>query len=133
MGQIPLTTASAAAAITPSASSSTSAPSLDGGIGNCRFDFRSSCAILSGKIFLSQQQEDSSSSSNAGDSSSASSAITVASVNGHASLDLVPVPNQSLLLKPLTIADLSLAPMHGSCLRVAYQGVPDSYMVVERD
>ncbi|KAK1301192.1 hypothetical protein QJS10_CPB13g01691 [Acorus calamus] len=104
-------------------------PSLAGGIGNCRSDFRSSCAILSSKVFLSQQQQDSSSSSsdNAGDSSSASSSAAAAAVNGHVSLDLVPVPDQSLLPKPLTIADLSPAPMHGSCLRVAYQGVPGAY------
>ncbi|KAK1316072.1 hypothetical protein QJS10_CPA05g01083 [Acorus calamus] len=93
---------------------------------NCRFDFRSSCAILSGKIFLSQQQHDSSS-DNAGDSSSASSAAVVAAVNGHVSLDMVSILDQNLLPKPLTTADLSPAPMHGSCLRVAYQGVPDAY------
>ncbi|KAK1286216.1 hypothetical protein QJS10_CPB20g00302 [Acorus calamus] len=102
-------------------------PSLDDGIGNCRSDFQSSCTILSGKVFLSQQQHDSSSSSdNAGDSSSVSSAVTAVAVNGHMSLDLVPVPDQSLLPKPLTIANLSPTPMHGSCLRVAYQGVPDT-------
>jgi arogenate/prephenate dehydratase len=39
-------------------------------------------------------------------------------------LDLVPVPN---LPRPLSISDLSPAPMHGSQLRVAYQGVPGAY------
>ncbi|CAL5065613.1 unnamed protein product [Urochloa decumbens] len=39
-------------------------------------------------------------------------------------LDLVPVSN---LPRPLTISDLSPAPMHGSQLRVAYQGVPGAY------
>ena len=29
-------------------------------------------------------------------------------------------------MKPLTITDLSLAPMHGSQLQVAYQGVPSA-------
>ncbi|KAK1324100.1 hypothetical protein QJS10_CPA02g00975 [Acorus calamus] len=88
---------------------------------------RCSCAILSGKVFLSQQQQDSSSSSdNVGDSSSASSTASAAAVNSHVSLDLVPILDQSLLPKSLTIADLSPVPMHGSCLRVAYQGVPDA-------
>ncbi|EEE70251.1 hypothetical protein OsJ_30373 [Oryza sativa Japonica Group] len=39
-------------------------------------------------------------------------------------LDLLPVSN---LPRPLTITDLSPAPMHGSQLRVAYQGVPGAY------
>ncbi|KAL6601455.1 hypothetical protein ACP70R_044675 [Stipagrostis hirtigluma subsp. patula] len=39
-------------------------------------------------------------------------------------LDLVPVSN---LPRPLSISDLSPAPMHGSQLRVAYQGVPGAY------
>lgn len=47
-------------------------------------------------------------------------------VNGHASaapatVDVVPLP------RPLTIADLAPAPMHGSQVRVAYQGVPGAY------
>jgi len=41
-----------------------------------------------------------------------------------AELDLVPVSN---LPRPLSISDLSPAPMHGSQLRVAYQGVPGAY------
>ncbi|KAG6500457.1 arogenate dehydratase/prephenate dehydratase 6, chloroplastic-like [Zingiber officinale] len=39
-------------------------------------------------------------------------------------VDLAPTPN---LPRPLSIADLSPAPMHGSRLRVAYQGVPGAY------
>uniref|UniRef100_A0A0D9YQ02 Prephenate dehydratase domain-containing protein n=1 Tax=Oryza glumipatula TaxID=40148 RepID=A0A0D9YQ02_9ORYZ len=39
-------------------------------------------------------------------------------------LDLLPISN---LPRPLTITDLSPAPMHGSQLRVAYQGVPGAY------
>ncbi|XP_074558696.1 arogenate dehydratase/prephenate dehydratase 6, chloroplastic-like [Curcuma longa] len=39
-------------------------------------------------------------------------------------VDLAPSPN---LPRPLSIADLSPAPMHGSRLRVAYQGVPGAY------
>jgi arogenate/prephenate dehydratase len=41
-----------------------------------------------------------------------------------AELDLVPVSNLQHLL---SISDLSPAPMHGSQLRVAYQGVPGAY------
>ncbi|XP_062199816.1 arogenate dehydratase/prephenate dehydratase 6, chloroplastic-like [Phragmites australis] len=41
-----------------------------------------------------------------------------------AELDLAPVSN---LPRPLSISDLSPAPMHGSQLRVAYQGVPGAY------
>ncbi|CAN1153464.1 Arogenate dehydratase 3, partial [Linum perenne] len=68
--------------------------------------------------------------------------ISGSTVNGHKSinLDLVPLdtaaidgsvatgngkPNQ--LQKPLMITDLAPAPMHGSTLRVAYQGVPGAY------
>jgi arogenate/prephenate dehydratase len=61
----------------------------------------------------------------------------VASVNGHKAsidLDLVPISTDSnnnkphqLAQKALTITDLSPAPMHGSELRVAYQGVPSVY------
>ncbi|KAG8057782.1 hypothetical protein GUJ93_ZPchr0002g25207 [Zizania palustris] len=39
-------------------------------------------------------------------------------------LDLVPISN---LPRPLSITDLSPAPMHGNQLRVAYQGVPGAY------
>ncbi|KAK3129419.1 hypothetical protein QOZ80_6BG0479180 [Eleusine coracana subsp. coracana] len=43
-------------------------------------------------------------------------------------LDLVPVSSSSSTLpRPLSISDLSPAPMHGSQLRVAYQGVPGAY------
>uniref|UniRef100_A0A0D3F369 Prephenate dehydratase domain-containing protein n=1 Tax=Oryza barthii TaxID=65489 RepID=A0A0D3F369_9ORYZ len=49
-------------------------------------------------------------------------------LTGHAAqpldLDLLPISN---LPRPLTITDLSPAPMHGSQLRVAYQGVPGAY------
>ncbi|KAF0889842.1 hypothetical protein E2562_033232 [Oryza meyeriana var. granulata] len=43
-----------------------------------------------------------------------------------ADLDLLP-PVSSNLPRPLSITDLSPAPMHGSQLRVAYQGVPGAY------
>ncbi|KAL1558211.1 Arogenate dehydratase 3 [Salvia divinorum] len=77
-----------------------------------RYEWQSACAILASKV-VSQQQDTEKSDA----------------VNGHPSLDLVPVKSNSApaLPKPLTIADLSPAPMHGSQLRVAYQGVPGAY------
>ncbi|XP_058087611.1 arogenate dehydratase 3-like [Magnolia sinica] len=93
--------------------SSTSSP----GSVSSRADWLSSCAILASKVsILSQQQE--AQKSNGPDLSS--------SVNGHhhPTLDLVPIDARP---KPLSIADLSPAPMHGSQLRVAYQGVPGAY------
>ncbi|KAL3518489.1 hypothetical protein ACH5RR_021078 [Cinchona calisaya] len=86
-----------------------------GHVGSNRADWQSSCAILASKV-VSQQQDTETSGSAGGN-------ITV--VNGHkANLDLVPIDNFS---QSLTIADLSPAPMHGSKLRVAYQGVPGAY------
>ncbi|CAH8361248.1 unnamed protein product [Eruca vesicaria subsp. sativa] len=83
-------------------------------IGSSRSDWQSSCAILSSKV-VSQEQ---------------------AAVNGHTngSVNLVPFddksltpPNKKTTPTPLSITDLSPAPMHGSNLRVAYQGVPGAY------
>lgn len=88
-----------------------------GGIGKSRADWQSSCAILASKV-NSQQQNNSNNTEKSNDVDK----ITV--VNGHTSLDLVPIDK---LPKPLTIADLSPAPTHGSMLRVAYQGVPGAY------
>ncbi|KAK3205788.1 hypothetical protein Dsin_019834 [Dipteronia sinensis] len=94
------------------------------GIGLSRADWQSSCAILSSKVFSQEQP------------SSDKSADHVATVNGHKTsidLDLVPIdqtnnkPLTTQPQKPLTITDLSPAPMHGSQLRVAYQGVPGAY------
>ncbi|KAM0068411.1 putative arogenate dehydratase [Helianthus debilis subsp. tardiflorus] len=84
-----------------------------GGVGKSRADWQSSCAILASKVESQQQNTD---------NSTGADQITV--VNGHNSLDLVPIKK---LPKPLTIADLSPAPSHGSTLRVAYQGVPGAY------
>ncbi|XP_051217168.1 arogenate dehydratase/prephenate dehydratase 6, chloroplastic [Lolium perenne] len=88
-----------------------------------RSEWLSSCAVLSSKV----------------------AALGPHSVNGHASpaptpapapegtvLDLIPVSSltggaKKNLPVPLRIADLSPAPMHGSELRVAYQGVPGAY------
>ncbi|XP_022731384.1 arogenate dehydratase/prephenate dehydratase 6, chloroplastic-like [Durio zibethinus] len=102
------------------------------GVGSSRADWQSSCAILSSKVF-SQDQD-------SGDKSNPPSASDhlAAAVNGHKTsidLNLVPInknkklqpPSQPPPQKPLTITDLSPAPMHGSQMRVAYQGVPGAY------
>ncbi|XP_073063158.1 arogenate dehydratase 3-like [Primulina eburnea] len=90
-------------------------------VGRSRFEWQSSCAILSSKVMSLEQ--DTEKSNGGGDG--------IAAVNGHPTLDLVPIKNQSvstaLLPRPLSISDLSPAPMHGSQLRVAYQGVPGAY------
>ncbi|CAI9105552.1 OLC1v1004492C1 [Oldenlandia corymbosa var. corymbosa] len=86
--------------------------------GGSRADWQSACAILASKVV--SQQQDTEKSGGAGGQ--------ITAVNGHkaasASLDLVPIDS---LPKALTIADLSPAPMHGSKLRVAYQGVPGAF------
>ncbi|KAA0065877.1 arogenate dehydratase/prephenate dehydratase 6 [Cucumis melo var. makuwa] len=96
-------------------------------IGSSRADWQSSCAILSSQSQQLLSQDDPSS----------SSTDHISSVNGHNStienLNLVPISNLSDSTslkpqpKPLTITDLAPAPMHGSNLRVAYQGVPGAY------
>lgn len=87
-----------------------------GHVGRNRHEWQSACAILASKVVSQQDTE--------------KSADGVTAVNGHPTLDLVPVKDQSAapapLPKPLS-ADLSPAPMHGSQLRVAYQGVPGAY------
>ncbi|CAK9156535.1 unnamed protein product [Ilex paraguariensis] len=84
-----------------------------GSIGNRRADWQSSCAILASKV-VSQQE----------DTEKAGGSDNITAVNGHRTLDLVQIEK---LPKPLAITDLSPAPMHGSQLRVAYQGVPGAY------
>ena len=98
--------------------------SLQGAVVGGRAEWQSSCAVLSSKV----------------------AAVGAHSVNGHvappappqngaAVLDLIPVSSidgggggvPTKLPQPLRIADLSPAPMHGSQLRVAYQGVPGAY------
>ncbi|KAI3987035.1 hypothetical protein MKX01_036825 [Papaver californicum] len=82
-----------------------------------RADWQSSCAILASNV-VSQQSTEKTDSGNA----------DITSINGvHQTLDLVPVQQEANLPKPLSITDLSPAPMHGSQLRVAYQGVPGAY------
>ncbi|KAL1544077.1 Arogenate dehydratase 3 [Salvia divinorum] len=77
-----------------------------------RYEWQSACSILASKVVSQQQDFDNSD----------------GAVNGHVSLDLVPVTDSTPPLpKPLTIADLSPTPTHGSQLRVAYQGVPGAY------
>ncbi|KAK7312625.1 hypothetical protein VNO77_36627 [Canavalia gladiata] len=96
--------------------------SFSQGFGSSRADWQSSCAILSSKVI--SQKEDSPAGEN-----------NIAAVNGHKTavtdLNLVHIKvdenNKPVLPKPLTISDLSPAPMHGSQLRVAYQGVPGAY------
>lgn len=86
-----------------------------GHVGYNRTDWQSSCAILASKVV--SQQQDTETSGGAGGN--------ITAVNGHkTTLGLVPIDN---LPKPLTITDFSPAPMHGSKLRVAYQGVPGAY------
>ncbi|KAJ0084515.1 hypothetical protein Patl1_30489 [Pistacia atlantica] len=79
-------------------------------VGLSRADWQSSCAILSSKVVSQEGPID-------------KSADHVAAVNGHKTSVDLNLPPQ----KPLTITDLSPAPMHGSQLRVAYQGVPGAY------
>ncbi|KAK3408134.1 arogenate dehydratase/prephenate dehydratase 6, chloroplastic [Eucalyptus grandis] len=105
-------------------------------VGHCRADWQSSCAILSSKVLSLEQPAE----------KSGGGADHVAAVNGHrAAVDLnlvpietkdspaplVPAPVPSAPApqqpKPLSISDLSPAPLHGSLLRVAYQGVPGAY------
>ncbi|KAL1201900.1 Arogenate dehydratase/prephenate dehydratase 6 [Cardamine amara subsp. amara] len=98
-----------------------------------RCQWQTSCAILSSNV-VSQEQSDSLSVPPVSDG-----VDHVAAVNGHngaARMNLVPIeksdsnPLVSKLhhpQKPLSMTDLSPAPMHGSNLRVAYQGVPGAY------
>ncbi|CAL0324179.1 unnamed protein product [Lupinus luteus] len=89
-----------------------------------RSDWQSSCAILTSNV-ASQELHD-------------GAADHVPAVNDHKTaftdLKLLPIGkltvgenNKPFQPKPLTISDLSPAPMHGSQLRVAYQGVPGAY------
>ncbi|XP_020581385.1 arogenate dehydratase/prephenate dehydratase 6, chloroplastic-like, partial [Phalaenopsis equestris] len=110
--------------------------SAKGIVGSNRADWLSTCAILSSKVAVSKKQEETDKPAGDEDSNKGSGgnepgikhSPVVSAVNGHitgsAALDLVPIGN---LPKPLTISDLSPAPMHGSQLRVAYQGVPGAY------
>ncbi|XP_073013107.1 arogenate dehydratase 1-like [Typha latifolia] len=123
--------------ISAGAGGSTS-PFFYGAVGSNRADWLSKCAILSSKAAAVDSKPSivSSSSSSSGGvgaedhhQDNQNSVTPAVVVNGHDSsssvtLDLVPIGN---LPRALTIADLSPAPMHGSTLRVAYQGVPGAY------
>ncbi|XP_058205802.1 arogenate dehydratase 1-like [Rhododendron vialii] len=81
------------------------------GIGSTRANYQSACAILASMVVSQQKNDD-------------VSRTYITAGNDHKTLDFVPTEN---LPKALTIADLSPALMHGSILRVAYQGVPGAY------
>ncbi|KAI3884532.1 hypothetical protein MKW92_007733 [Papaver armeniacum] len=88
------------------------------GLVSNRADWQTSCAILASNVVSQQSNEKNDGGSNA----------EIISINGvHQTLHLVPVQQDNNLPKPLSITDLSPAPMHGSQLRVAYQGVPGAY------
>lgn len=123
---------------------SSSLPSLNGSATavTSRADWQSSCAILASNVISSekknkqydqQQQEQLQQSRDQDEGNGAVGSSKLTKINGHgssssSSLDLIPVSeiNGGNLPKPLT-SDLSPAPMHGSSLRVAYQGVPGAY------
>ncbi|KAL3850335.1 hypothetical protein ACJIZ3_012217 [Penstemon smallii] len=88
-----------------------------GHMNRARHEWKSACAILASKVVSQQQDTETRRGGSDG----------VSAVNGYPSLNLVAVKDQSQLSKPLSIADFSPAPMHGSQLRVAYQGVPGAY------
>lgn len=95
--------------------------SFPNSLGSSRADWQSMCAIINSNSAGLLPYNHSNSSSSSDDTK-------VPVINGHhdpsATLDIVPV---SKLARPLSISDLSPAPMHGSELRVAYQGVPGAY------
>ncbi|KAJ6410046.1 hypothetical protein OIU84_009528 [Salix udensis] len=104
--------------------------SFQNGVGPNRSDWQSSCAILASKVVAQQQSIDKSASG--GDADGV--ADHVAAVNGHKTsveLNLVPIERATSKLttkqNPLSITDFCPPPMHGSQLRVAYQGVPGAY------
>ncbi|KAM0925523.1 hypothetical protein ACQ4PT_004167 [Festuca glaucescens] len=93
--------------------------SLQGAVVGSRTEWLASCAVLSSKVAALVSH-----------STNGHVAAAAAAANG-AMLDLVPVSSinggSRNLPAPLRIADLCPAPMHGSELRVAYQGVPGAY------
>ncbi|KAM0858650.1 hypothetical protein ACQ4PT_047707 [Festuca glaucescens] len=93
--------------------------SLQGAVVGSRAEWLTSCAVLSSKVAALVSH-----------STNGHVAAAAAAANG-AMLDLVPVSSINggarNLPAPLRIADLCPAPMHGSELRVAYQGVPGAY------
>jgi arogenate/prephenate dehydratase len=100
--------------------------SLQGAVVGGRADWQSSCAVLSSKVAALGAR-----SINGQGAPVPMPAPPPQPQNGAAVLDLVPVSSINgggkNLPQPLRISDLSPAPMHGSQLRVAYQGVPGAY------
>ncbi|KAH9292232.1 hypothetical protein KI387_042576, partial [Taxus chinensis] len=80
-----------------------------------RVQWQSSCAIITSNA-VSQRQETEKPQNGA-----------LVPVNGNVRKEEVAIATQDGLPKPLSIADFSPAPMHGSQVRVAYQGVPGAY------
>ncbi|KAF5727511.1 prephenate dehydratase family protein [Tripterygium wilfordii] len=84
------------------------------GIGYSRADWQTTCAILSSKVVSLDQPTDKSSEEN----------LNLIPIDAATSRNGSPAfPPQ----KALSITDLSPAPMHGSKLKVAYQGVTGAY------
>ncbi|KQJ82450.1 arogenate dehydratase/prephenate dehydratase 6, chloroplastic [Brachypodium distachyon] len=92
--------------------------SLQGAVVNSRTEWLTSCAVLSSKVAAQVPH-------------STNGYVAPAAAPRGAVLDLVPTRgingSASNLPQPLRIADLCPAPVHGSELRVAYQGVPGAY------
>ncbi|XP_057817772.1 arogenate dehydratase 1 isoform X2 [Cryptomeria japonica] len=76
--------------------------------------WQSSCAILNSHLVGGNEEVEKKSEANSTPGSETGLVTTTTS-------------SISLLPRPLSIADLAPAPMHGSQLRVAYQGVPGAY------
>ncbi|KAL6516742.1 Arogenate dehydratase 3 [Orobanche gracilis] len=100
----------------------TAAPTSGSGqVVRARHEWQSACAILASKV-VSQQRDT---------EKSGGGSEVISAVNGRPTLDILPVGDRPIapapLPRPLSIADLSPAPMHGAQLRVAYQGVPGAY------
>ncbi|XP_071719239.1 arogenate dehydratase 3-like [Rutidosis leptorrhynchoides] len=86
------------------------------GASKSRNDWQSSCAILASTCVTEQHENE---------KLVTKDMKNITKVNGQQSLELIPTKNN--LSKPLTINDMSPAPMHDSPIRVAYQGVPGAY------
>ncbi|PQM33739.1 arogenate dehydratase/prephenate dehydratase 6 chloroplastic [Prunus yedoensis var. nudiflora] len=104
------------------------------GIGTSRADWQSSCAILASNV-VSQQPHRLPTNPELLTTSRRSTATrpTLTSTSSPSRSSPPPPPRDDKSSSPppppraLTITDLSPAPMHGSQLRVAYQGVPAAY------
>ncbi|KAK1682870.1 hypothetical protein QYE76_043718 [Lolium multiflorum] len=96
--------------------------SLQGAVVASRTERLASCAVLSSKVAALVSHP-----------TNGHVAVAAAAAPNGAMLDLVPVTVSSInggsrnLPAQLRVADLCPAPMHGSVLRVAYQGVPGAY------